>query len=582
MSEVRLVIRDASRAISGTPHGAFGDAVVAALSAEPETIEELDTAVERFQARSDGRKFFGWFSRAVNDEPHDAGLVIIDLPARLIAYESTYSAVAHEGYVRYHDGRSATRHDLRFHLPDDWKITCQVESWESLAGERRRERAANPPLDARDIVYGRPLLEFIASRCFTAPPPAPAAAVESTASPAAEVSENGAEGESQMAFDNLPCRDEGEYKIVHDIHVDWLMTPRDDLRGQTPREVLVARRKFIGWDMQDRSDGWSRIGKPAPCLDIRSHAYRFAGFGTHELVTYYELVRHLLWKCRDRLRPSAERAARTASREFLTVGDFLATEIPALEAAREEWLDAPDPEYHGRTPRSIIHNERIRLPEAGSGHDAMVDHDCPLCQMMADMPGEYFWGLDGSGMDDDFAFSIWCPTREEWDAEQRRYEEFNRKFKEEEAERKRLGVDEAPGGGYASPDYVWERSFVSSSGHDFPAMRIFAIGSNLAELIVDLKEPSENRPLIDQLNRDFANLREVSQSAETGDALVEPVINRFCETLDAVAAARTDLQEKCSDLQARLRRFVEPPSEDDPEAGPFLDSYPYPEDDVPF
>jgi hypothetical protein len=168
------------------------------------------------------------------------------------------------------------------------------------------------------------------------------------------------------------------------------------------------------------------------------------------------------------------------------------------------------------------------------------------------------------------------------DAEQRRYEEFNRKFEEKEAERKRLGVDKAPGGGYASPDYVWGRSFVSSSAPDFQAMRIFAIGSNLAELIVDLKEPGENRPLIEQLNRDFGDLREVSDSMERAAALVEPEVNRFCETLDAVTAVRGDLQEKCTDLQSRLRRFVEPPSEEDPERGPFLDGEPYPDDDVPF
>jgi hypothetical protein len=64
-------------------------------------------------------------------------------------------------------------------------------------------------------------------------------------------------------------------------------TPRDDLRDQTPREVLLAQHDFIGWDMQDRSERWSQIGEPAPCLDPKSHAYRFAGFGTHELVTYY-------------------------------------------------------------------------------------------------------------------------------------------------------------------------------------------------------------------------------------------------------------------------------------------------------
>jgi hypothetical protein len=294
------------------------------------------------------------------------------------------------------------------------------------------------------------------------------------------------------------------------------------------------------------------------------------------------MVRHLLWTCRDRQLASAPPAGQLATPNFLTVGDFLANEVPALEAALESWLDAPDPEISGRTPRSIIDHERGRLPEGGSGHEAMIDDDCPLCQMMADMHGPMFWHLDGSSMDDDFAFEMYCKTREEWDEEQRRHEEFDRKFNEERAEKKRLGVDSAPGGGYASPDSVWERSFVNSSAPDFPAMRIFAVGSNLAELIVDLKQPTENRPLIDQLSRDFGNLREVSASPEA-DALVGPVLDRFCETLDSVAAARADLQEKCADLQERLRRFCEPPSEEDSESDSFSDDYPYSnDDDVPF
>src|SRR5262249_11211367 len=160
----RLVIRDASRDIHGTIHGSSADAVVAALSSEPETIEELDAAIERFH-KSDGRSFFGWFRRGTSDEPYDAGLVIVDLAARLIAYESTYSAPSLEGHVAYHDGHSATRHSLRFHLPNDWKITSQIEGWESLADERRRERSADPPYDMRAILCGRPLLEFLATGC---------------------------------------------------------------------------------------------------------------------------------------------------------------------------------------------------------------------------------------------------------------------------------------------------------------------------------------------------------------------------------------------------------------------------------
>ena len=78
-----------------------------------------------------------------------------------------------------------------------------------------------------------------------------------------------------------------------------MMTPRDDLRGQRPREVLLARRDAIAWDMQDREMQWSHEGECPRGLDPDSAAYRFGGFGTHELVTYYDMVRFLLWVCRD-------------------------------------------------------------------------------------------------------------------------------------------------------------------------------------------------------------------------------------------------------------------------------------------
>ena len=99
MSETRLIVRDARREIHGTLHGSFADAAVAALSAEPETIEELDTAIERFQ-RPGEWSFFRGFQPEADDEPYDAGIVIIDLAARLVVVESTYSAPGATGSVR--------------------------------------------------------------------------------------------------------------------------------------------------------------------------------------------------------------------------------------------------------------------------------------------------------------------------------------------------------------------------------------------------------------------------------------------------------------------------------------------------
>lgn len=66
-------------------------------------------------------------------------------------------------------------------------------------------------------------------------------------------------------------------------------------------------------------------------------------------------------------------------------------------------------EFHGSTPRSIIERERARLSEGMSGHDAMIDADCPCCQMLAGMPGPVFWNFDGSSMDDDLALNLVRP-----------------------------------------------------------------------------------------------------------------------------------------------------------------------------
>jgi hypothetical protein len=557
MSEVRLVIRDAERDRSGTIHGSMADRVVAALSADPQTIEELDAAIDRF-AKPDGRSHFGWFHSGIDDEPWDAGLVIVDLAARLVAYESTYSSLGKSGWVSYHDGRSATDNSVGYSLADDWLITSDLLGWRPLAESRRRERASRPPLDVRQVLYGRPLVEHIAAACWRTFLSWPVAAADpATGQPLEEQSAGPAEG-----WEVLNRSTTEEYAAIRRLHAEWLLAPREDLGGRCPREVLRAGHQHVDRDLESRAQQWSRLDQCPPGLSPESHAFRLAPFGIHEHVLYYELVRELFWSCRGevaRLAPDAERLS-------LAAGDFLATEVPRLSAARDRWLDGPNDEYHGRTPRSIINRERARLPEAIGAEEAIIDHDCPLCQMMADeLHGPTFWHLDGCNMDEDFAFDLQYQTREEWEAvwlkEQREWEEFNRRFEAEQQEKKRLGV-EYPGSGYSDPDGVWQRSFVAEDGPEVPlGLRLFAIGARLAELTVDLKGPPEDRAAIDALSRDWGNLREVCQTpdAARGAALIEPVLERFCATLADAAAAHEPLGRKCESLQEQLRRLLEPP-----------------------
>ena len=75
------MVCEAQRTWSGKIHGSRADFAVAALSADPITLAELEIAAERFVKREDGDRIFWNLAPGTCDEPHDAGLVVIDLTA---------------------------------------------------------------------------------------------------------------------------------------------------------------------------------------------------------------------------------------------------------------------------------------------------------------------------------------------------------------------------------------------------------------------------------------------------------------------------------------------------------------------
>ena len=449
MSEIKLNLTDAQQIIHGTIHGSVADRAVAALSAEPETIAELEAAVARFIKPDTTFGPFASFHecRDIDEVPWDAGIMIIDLAARIVACESTYSQPRRQGEVNYHNGVCATDIQVLYCLPDDWIFLNTIAEYQGLR-DRRHERLANPPLNPRTILYGAPLLEFISRECMAlnySPANGPALldvqkAVANSAlvhsSEKSGVSISSMTADSQVATSDACAEDDAiQEQIAREIstlHARWLMTPRDDLRGQTPREVLLSRREFIDQELHTRELQWSLQGEGPPCLATDSFAYRFAGFGTHEWVIYYDLVRYLFWSaatlrrfCSDDL----SHQLRAVEQEALTA---------RLEELKNEWLDQPQSDYDGRIPAILIENERRRLPIAMLGRDMVIDDDCPVCQMMAAETGlgleVGFWHLDGCNMDEDFAFSSF-QTIAEWEADRREWEEFNKKFNREWQER---------------------------------------------------------------------------------------------------------------------------------------------------
>lgn len=131
MSEVKLNLVDGGNTLVGEVHGSFADRCVAALSAEPETLGELASAFARYQRPQDELGPFVAFqlSSEVDPNPWDAGLVVIDLAARIVLSDSTYSAPGPEGEVDYHDGTQATDCPIHYRLPDDWLFVNSIEAY---------------------------------------------------------------------------------------------------------------------------------------------------------------------------------------------------------------------------------------------------------------------------------------------------------------------------------------------------------------------------------------------------------------------------------------------------------------------
>ena len=238
-----------------------------------------------------------------------------------------------------------------------------------------------PRIDTRAVLFGPPLFQFVAD-------------------------------EVTAASTGSSCRDSDlQLELTREMHARWMMTPREDLGGKTPRETLVADLNRIQSDLEHRSEQWSRQKSAPPGLATTSAAYLRGGFGTTEVVLYFDLVRALFdkaWKLADQ--------RKCHDRENL---------VERLMNHSEAWLHQP---YDGgETPAELIDRERQRLPIVSTG--AHFDCDCPICRAEADgLFGDspMFMWFDGHHLEleDHFAFSL-CKTEEEWQEQQNLDREVN-------------------------------------------------------------------------------------------------------------------------------------------------------------
>jgi hypothetical protein len=503
MTKCRLTVRAPEGVWQGEVDDWTGFVVLAALSAEPESFAELAEAVRRYLPQH--RLFDQPRPTADGDDTTaDGRWCLVDLVGRTVVAGADFELPDPRGAYEANEDEATDGFPIVWlDTPSDWAFQQAGDDWRSLVAARAATRTAAGPVDARAVLFGPPLLEHLAAGVLAA------RTGDATDGP-------------------------GELEQTRAIHAAWLMTPRADLGGRTPRDVLLAQRHRIDADLDHRAQQWSRQGHPAPALAVDCAAYRWGGFGITQVVLYFDLVRALLAYAWDQ----AKQGPRPT--QPVLVG--------RLAECRDWWLDNPNEESGpGMTPAELMESERRRMPVTGGG--GHLFDDCPLCQAQASGEfGPMFMHFDGHHLEleEEFVFSL-CQTREEWEQQEKEFREMSEAIDRQQRERAAASPDaDDPLAGS-----VWQSSFVDWDGFAGadapPGEALLALGFPLAELTGNLRPLPEGADLLRSLNQAYAGLRTSQDAAATNSAAQE-----FRELLESAGQKYPDLTSRCADLQSRL------------------------------
>jgi hypothetical protein len=381
----------------------------AVLSAEPETWEDWSVALRRYlpqhQLLSQGRAMPD-LAAATALEPW----CLLDLRGKTVILGDRFPHFENGSYSREDDeddegagspGSASTQEPSGLpdaplawvEVPSHWHVQDATAGWEQVVQHRAAAASGSERIDTRAILQGDPLFRYLAARV--------------------------------MGAERIPAwNSEEEYRATKRIHADWLMTPRDDLGGRIPREILHESRERMQWELERRGQQWSRQGFAPQGLSRESAAYRYAPWGTAEVVLYFEMIRAVLeqaWNLRRRAVPGLPAPADAVSAD-LPIPANVEELAGALATCAARWWDAP---YEGDpdelAPRVMVDQERRKMPissefpEMGApGPEFASRGRCGPCLIWFD--GHHL------ELEDDFAFSL-ITDQDEWEEIQGSYAE---------------------------------------------------------------------------------------------------------------------------------------------------------------
>ncbi len=156
MSQMTCCLLDADGSIHTRCQADVLDQLIPALCDDPETIEEMQHAMRRFQPPEERRRPLDGWSTGECEQATDGEICIVDLAARLIVYQSEFHPLLRDGQVTHDeyppDSPSKARW-IPYRIADDWLVTNSL-----MAGGLSR---------ASGDASARPILRWIRARCCT-------------------------------------------------------------------------------------------------------------------------------------------------------------------------------------------------------------------------------------------------------------------------------------------------------------------------------------------------------------------------------------------------------------------------------
>jgi hypothetical protein len=451
--------------------------LLASVSSDPRSFRELSLSWERYREQEPLQNL-AWREYKPSETSPLGNWLLIDLAN--LRVESNYEDAVPEtaGAYQRDEGYWTPENPLVWlNLPPSWQRVISTQSRPDVRplSERRED------LDFRGVLFGRAMTEDFANRMR---------GVASRQSLPSEYYTWDELGPEESAADSKREVIKRWNELAKQIHAEWLMTPREDLDGETPRVFLHRGRSWVEREIQNRMEQWSRFRTPPCALDRDTHSWVHGPMGRDEVVVYFDLCREVIhagWKMLLKSPQLLDNPSHWAA---------------AMYDHGRSWLNNGSIDGSPTPPAKIIEASRCHMPVVASSEH--FDCDCPLCRMMADDQGTLppaFSGFDGHHLEleDEFAFSL-CETLDEWEEEQRLWSE---RLSNSDAA---LSRKNETGATASDSDSVWQ-GFVNN---DEIGLSIIGLGFRLAELISDLKRQKDSRDSIKALNDAFDFIRKSS------------------------------------------------------------------------